>query len=77
MKPESVTCPECGGEMVSRMNRAKQQRFWGCKRYPDCKGTRNTDGEAKSMRGSFANDGGEAETLLPSDRQRGNDRRRW
>ncbi len=31
--------------MVSRLNRAKQQRFWGCAGYPLCNGTRNTDGE--------------------------------
>lgn len=34
-------CPQCGGRMVSRV--AKQggragQRFWGCARYPACRG---------------------------------------
>jgi ssDNA-binding Zn-finger/Zn-ribbon topoisomerase 1 len=47
VKPENVTCPKCGGPMVSRANRKTGQRFWGCRDYPTCKGTRNTDGEAK------------------------------
>lgn len=48
MKPQNVTCPKCDGPMVSRVNSQSGQRFWGCKAYPDCKGTRNTDGEARS-----------------------------
>lgn len=46
-------CPECGGRM--RLNRPRRgadwEPFWGCKRYPDCKGRRNIDpdtGEAES-----------------------------
>jgi DNA-binding helix-hairpin-helix protein with protein kinase domain len=40
----SVTCPRCGSGMVKR--KAKRGRnaggyFWGCSRYPSCKGTRN------------------------------------
>jgi len=79
MKPENVTCPECGGPMVSRQNRRDQTRFWGCKAYPKCTGTRNVDGEEKKPRCmvQFTNEEGETETLLPSDRQRDNDRRRW
>lgn len=50
MKPQNVTCPECGGRMVSRLNREKQQRFWGCADYPTCKGTRDTDGLSKAER---------------------------
>jgi DNA-binding helix-hairpin-helix protein with protein kinase domain len=39
-----VTCPRCGSQMVKRL--AKRGRnagsyFWGCSRYPICKGTRN------------------------------------
>ena len=36
--------------MVSRLNRAKQQRFWGCAKYPKCKGTRDTDGQSAEER---------------------------
>jgi ssDNA-binding Zn-finger/Zn-ribbon topoisomerase 1 len=50
MKPENVKCPECDGPMVSRLNREKNQRFWGCKAYPDCKGTRDTDGMSRQER---------------------------
>ncbi|HEU0079581.1 MAG TPA: topoisomerase DNA-binding C4 zinc finger domain-containing protein, partial [Longimicrobiaceae bacterium] len=32
-------CPECGGQMALRTNRRSGQRFWGCRRFPDCKGT--------------------------------------
>lgn len=50
MKPENVKCPRCGGPMVSRANRQTGQRFWGCAEYPQCTGTRNTDGEAPRPR---------------------------
>jgi ssDNA-binding Zn-finger/Zn-ribbon topoisomerase 1 len=50
MRPENVKCPECGGPMVSRVNGWSRQRFWGCSAYPDCRGTRNTDGESKQER---------------------------
>jgi ssDNA-binding Zn-finger/Zn-ribbon topoisomerase 1 len=50
VKPENVKCPECGGTMVSRLNKATQQRFWGCMRFPKCKGTRDTDGMSKQER---------------------------
>lgn len=73
---EETKCPICDGPMQSRMNKTTEQRFWGCKRYPVCMGTRNTDGEARnsSYREEFEGDGDHG---LPSDRQRGNDRRRW
>ncbi len=32
-------CPQCGGPMRERSGR--NGRFWGCTRYPDCKGTVN------------------------------------
>lgn len=30
--------------MVSRLNRQKNSRFWGCKDFPTCRGTRDVDG---------------------------------
>ena len=73
MKPENVTCPECDGPMVPRTS--QYGKFWGCKAYPRCKGTRNVEGEAPQR---FDNDSyQEAEETLPSERQRGNDRKRW
>jgi ssDNA-binding Zn-finger/Zn-ribbon topoisomerase 1 len=73
---ENVKCPTCDGPMTSRANASTGQRFWGCKRYPVCKGTRNTDGEARkpSYRDELE---GEGEQSSPSERQRNNDRGRW
>jgi DNA-binding helix-hairpin-helix protein with protein kinase domain len=37
------SCPRCGGQMVRRTARRGMSRgrgFWGCSRYPVCKGTR-------------------------------------
>jgi ssDNA-binding Zn-finger/Zn-ribbon topoisomerase 1 len=45
---EDVKCPECGGPMVSR--NGKYGVFWGCKKYPDCAGTRDSEGRSKAER---------------------------
>lgn len=47
MKPEDVKCPECDGPMVSRTNSKNNTKFWGCKNYPNCKGTRDSMGMSK------------------------------
>ena len=70
-----MSCPLCGGEMVSRKNNQTGQRFWGCKAFPRCRGTRNTDGKA-TYKGE-PNPDPDADTGLPSERARRNDRRRW
>jgi len=36
----SRACRRCGTEMVERTNKRSGERFLGCKRYPQCKGTR-------------------------------------
>lgn len=66
-----LECPDCGGEMVSRRNAQTGQRFYGCKNYPTCRGTRDTDGESPREH-KRAN----GETF-PSDRWRRADRSRW
>jgi restriction system protein len=33
------TCPKCRSVMVERLNRGNGQRFWGCTRFPGCRGT--------------------------------------
>jgi ssDNA-binding Zn-finger/Zn-ribbon topoisomerase 1 len=71
---ENVKCPQCDGPMTSRKNSATGQRFWGCNAYPKCRGTRNTDGEAMGERGE--RNASEID-MMPSERQRSNDRRRW
>jgi DNA-binding helix-hairpin-helix protein with protein kinase domain len=40
----SPSCPRCGSHMVRRMahrGRWTGHQFWGCMRYPQCRGTRN------------------------------------
>ena len=36
-------CPLCGGVMVGRTNKSTGERFLGCTRYPECKGTRRVE----------------------------------
>jgi DNA-binding helix-hairpin-helix protein with protein kinase domain len=41
--PGAVLCPSCGSRMVRRTARrgySQGNSFWGCSRYPSCKGTR-------------------------------------
>lgn len=39
------SCPECGSVMVLRQPKEGQdwEAFWGCSKYPRCKGTRQID----------------------------------
>jgi len=39
----NVLCPKCGAPMVKR--HGPRGEFWGCSKYPKCKGTRNIGGE--------------------------------
>jgi DNA-binding helix-hairpin-helix protein with protein kinase domain len=42
--PSAVTCPRCGAPMVRRTAKhgyRSRNMFWGCSRYPACRGTRN------------------------------------
>lgn len=48
MTIENVKCPECEGEMISRVS--KYGSFWGCKNFPACKGTRDVMGVSKKER---------------------------
>ena len=49
-KPEPY-CPDCGAIMVLRRPGDKQvwEPFWGCNRFPDCKGTRSIDEHGKPV----------------------------
>lgn len=43
-KQNSVVCPKCGSEMVLRRSKKggdQSGQFWGCSRYPRCRGTIN------------------------------------
>jgi ATP-dependent DNA helicase RecQ len=35
----SPNCPKCCAQMELRTNRRDHSKFWGCSRYPNCKGT--------------------------------------
>lgn len=50
MTIENIKCPDCGGDMVSRLNKVKNSRFWGCKNFPRCKGTRDVNGLSRQDR---------------------------
>jgi len=45
---ENVKCPNCDGPMISR--KGKFGVFWGCKSYPQCLGTRDSQGRSKEDR---------------------------
>lgn len=45
---ENLKCPDCDGMMVPRSG--PYGKFWGCKRYPSCKGTRDSEGLSKAER---------------------------
>ncbi len=43
-------CPECGAKpMILRTRRSDSAKFWGCRNFPDCKGTRNIDEEGEPI----------------------------
>src|SRR5690348_12218182 len=37
---DAPNCPTCGAPMVKRTNRRSREAFWGCPKYPSCRGTR-------------------------------------
>lgn len=37
---DAPDCPQCGSDMVRRNNRRNGAQFWGCTRFPACRGTR-------------------------------------
>jgi restriction system protein len=46
---QRVMCPVCGSDMVVRTARRgpnSGKQFWGCERFPSCKGTRILSGRA-------------------------------
>ena len=45
-KPKNLLCPSCGNESMVPRTSAKG-KFWGCKYYPNCTGTRDINGESK------------------------------
>jgi len=66
---QNVKCPECKGPMVSRKNHKDGSRFWGCKDYPRCKGTRDSMGMSKEDRQSLEGEGEDEEHPIRWDRK--------
>ena len=63
-RDDSVTapsCPSCEGPMVRRTNRTEGTDFWGCQRYPVCRGTRDIDSDSRE---SQAEDASESPTQV-------------
>ena len=40
-------CPSCEGPMILRTNRRDGTSFWGCRRYPACRGTRDVGSDSR------------------------------
>jgi len=40
IKKNSLACPKCGSSMVRRESK-QGRKFWGCSRFPKCRGTKN------------------------------------
>lgn len=62
---DTLLCPDCNAEMTLRTNRTNGQKFYGCKKYPTCRGTRDENGlsrqdkeEKKQRDESIAQEGG-------------------
>jgi len=45
---EETLCPECNEKMVSR--KGQYGTFWGCSKFPNCRGTRDSQGRSKADR---------------------------
>ena len=49
-------CPLCEEPMVPRTRRSDGSSFWGCSRYPDCRGTRDAGEDSQESRIEDAQD---------------------
>lgn len=49
-EPVELKCPDCGSDMKLRTNRQNGDKFWGCTKYPKCRGTRDENGLSKAER---------------------------
>jgi len=65
---QNVKCPKCKGPMVPRTNKKDGTKFWGCKGYPQCNGTRDSMGLSKEDKQSLEGEGEEEEYPIRWDR---------
>lgn len=47
-EPEEYRCPDCGSKMAQRRNKQSGHIFYGCTKYPECRGTRDESGLSKA-----------------------------
>ncbi len=47
---EDYKCPDCGSAMKERRNRQNGNKFYGCTKYPECRGTRDENGLSRQER---------------------------
>lgn len=47
---QELKCPICQAKMISRTNRQSGNKFWGCSKFPQCKGTRDEMGLSREER---------------------------
>jgi len=52
---QNLKCSNCGGPMVSRKSSVDGSRFWGCRQFPKCRGTRDSMGMSKVDRDAERN----------------------
>lgn len=42
-EPTDINCPKCGAKMIVRHRNIDNQKFYGCSRFPECRGIRKFD----------------------------------
>lgn len=47
---DNLKCPDCGSDMIQRRNKQNGDIFYGCRKFPNCKGTRDEDGLSREER---------------------------
>jgi len=52
---DNLKCPECNGDMIQRRNKTNGDIFYGCRKYPNCKGTRDSNGLSRAEREEQSN----------------------
>jgi hypothetical protein len=50
VEPDEYKCPDCLSPMKMRTNRQNGNKFYGCIKYPDCRGTRDENGLSRAER---------------------------
>lgn len=47
---DTLACPDCQGDMALRTNSTNGQKFYGCRKFPKCRGTRDENGLSRDER---------------------------